>query len=94
MYEIKSLRLVSQSLRIDAKVEPKQLFDLAFFSHVVPDATEEKYNASVFEHLKTNIMKLANDNNLHALAKSFFYAMGLVKNYEYMVYLYYLDARL
>ena len=94
LFEIKTLKLCSQSLKIDAKIDPKQLFDLSFFSFVVPGATEEKYNSAVFEHLRTNIIKLVNDSNVHALAKAFFYGMGLVKRYEYMVYLLYLDARL
>lgn len=37
-------------------------------------------------------MKLVNENNVHALSKAFFYGMGLNKKYEYMVYVYYLDA--
>lgn len=35
-----------------------------------------------------------NDNNVHSLAKAFFYGMGLIKKYENMIYIYYLDARL
>lgn len=38
LYEIKTLKLCAQSLKIAIKVDPKRLFDLSFFAHVVPNA--------------------------------------------------------
>ena len=40
LYEIKTLKLCAQSLKIAIKVDPKRLFDLSFFAHVVPNANE------------------------------------------------------
>lgn len=37
LYERKSLRIATQAIRIDSKIDPKKLFELKFFQNPVPN---------------------------------------------------------